>query len=101
VLRQLDGLGRAVGAGPGDDGDSPGGPGNGDFDHAPVFIMAESRRLARRAGRHQAVRALSDLEIHQPAQCVFVKLAVLEGRYECGNRSFEHFSRPSQALSAA
>ncbi len=75
---QADGLLGGVGAGAGDHRHAAGGDLDAQLHHPAVLLVAEGRRLAGGAHRHQPVHPAGDLALHERAERRFVDRAVLE-----------------------
>ena len=61
-----------------------------DLDHAPVLLVAEGRRLAGGAARHDAVRALRHVHLDELPELGLVDLAAAERRDERDDGTLEH-----------
>ena len=85
---------RRVRAGSGNDGHATSRRANANFHHAQMLIMAQCRRLARRAARHQPVRASVDLALDQRVQRFFVNPPIAKRCYQRGNGSTQHWCGP-------
>src|SRR5260221_11988109 len=101
VARQLDRLGGRVGAGAGDHRHLALRHVEAELDDALVLLVAQRRRLAGRAARHQPVRALLDLPGDEILEAALVDRAVAERRDRRDQRALEHGSPPGGKRSAA
>ena len=63
-------------------------------DNTLVLVVAERRRFAGSAARHQATRALSDLPSHELLKGAFVETSAAEGCDQRDERSLEHCFPP-------
>jgi len=93
VPGEVDRLGRVVGTGAGDHGDTALRLGDRPFHNLLVLVMAERRALAGGADRHQALRALGDLPGDMLAHRRLVGRAVLERRHQRGEGASERAMR--------
>src|SRR5688572_4830322 len=91
MLGELDRLAGVVGAGAGNHRHSPPGRLDANFDDSLVLVMRQRRRLARRAHRHQAGRAFTNLPVDEGAKGLFIEGAVAHGRDQRGYGAPEHF----------
>ena len=67
-----------------------------DLDDAAVLVVRQGRPRARRADRHEAVRALLDLPLDERAERVLVEGAGLERRHQRRDRAGEPCLRAHQ-----
>ncbi len=76
VADQVDGFGRGVGSGAGDNGNASARYFDAEFDGALVLVMAQSRCFAGRAHGNQPVHAARDLAFHQGCKGGLVESAI-------------------------
>ena len=84
IFRQTDGLGRAVRSSAGNHRHAARRLLDANLDAAVMLFMRQGRRFTGRADRHQAMRAVFDLEIDKFPECSRINLAVAERRDQCG-----------------
>jgi hypothetical protein len=102
VSRQFHRFARTVRAGPRDDGHAPARLVGADGDQAAVFVGAQRRAFAGRAGRHEPVRARGDLPVDQRPEGQLVDFSVLKGGYQGRHRTVKlrplvHFALPGHS----
>ena len=90
VAREVDRLRGRVGAGAGDDRDPPLRHLDAELDDALVLGMAQGRRFAGRAARHDGVRPFLDLPVDEALKALLVDGAIPERRDERDQRALEH-----------